>query len=481
MVPPEEQGGFAAHKLIDAVVAAADYDFAHGLAEERRLFLELLAGTQSQAAVHLFFAERESAKIPGLDENAKAKEIASAAVVGAGTMGTGIAMVFANVGLPVKVIEVNPEQVARGTKHVADTYAGQVKKGRLTPEKAQARVESITFVDDYGQLADVDVVIEAVFESMAVKKQVFDALDKAIKPGALLASNTSTLNIDEIANVTKRPEDVVGLHFFAPANVMQLLEVVRGKRSSDSAIATAMALAKKLKKKGVLSGNTFGFIGNSMVMAYGREANFLAEEGATPWQIDEAIREFGFPMGPFAMADLSGIDVGYKISLEAPPLPYRASELGTRMYEAGRLGQKTGKGFFLYPDGARKPTHDPEVDAIVAAESARLGITRRTITSQEIVERCMYALINQGATLLGDGIALRPGDIDIVYIFGYGFPWYRGGPMWWADTVGVKKIFDQVAAWREKLGPQWEPAPLLAEVAARDGSFAPRPVATPAG
>jgi 3-hydroxyacyl-CoA dehydrogenase len=481
MVPPEAQGGFAAHKLIDAVVAAADYDFAHGLAEERRLFLELLAGTQSQAAVHLFFAERESAKIPGLDENAKAKEIASAAVVGAGTMGTGIAMVFANAGLPVKVIEVNPEQIARGTKHVADTYAAQVKKGRLTPEKAQARVDSITFVDDYAQLAGVDVAIEAVFESMAIKKQVFEALDKVIKPGALLASNTSTLNIDEIANVTKRPEDVVGLHFFAPANVMQLLEVVRGKRSSDSAIATAMALAKKLKKKGVLSGNTFGFIGNSMVMAYAREANFLAEEGATPWQIDEAIKEFGFPMGPFAMADLSGIDVGYKISLEAPPLPYRASELGTRMYEAGRLGQKTGKGFFLYPDGARKPTHDPEVDAIVAAESARLGITRRAITSQEIVERCMYALINQGATLLGDGIALRPGDIDIVYIFGYGFPWYRGGPMWWADTVGVKKIFDQVSAWRAELGPQWEPAPLLAEVAARDGSFAPRPVATPAG
>ena len=481
MVPPEDKGGFAAHKLIDAVVAAADYDFAHGLAQERRLFVELLSGPQSQSAVHLFFAERESAKIPGLDEHAKPKEIASAAVVGAGTMGTGIAMVFANAGIPVKIIEVNAEQIARGSKHVGDTYDAQVKKGRLTPDKAKARVESITFVDDYAKLGDVDVAVEAVFESMAVKKEVFGALDKALKPGALLASNTSTLDIDEIASATSRPEDVVGLHFFAPANVMQLLEVVRGKRSSDTSIATAMALAKKLKKKGVLSGNAFGFIGNSMVMAYAREAYFLAEEGATPWQIDEAIKDFGFPMGPFAMADLSGIDVGYKISLEAPKLPYRTSEIGTRMYEAGRLGQKTGKGFFLYPDGARKPTRDPEVEKIVEAESARLGIARRAISDEEIVERCMYALINQGAKLLGDGIALRPGDIDIVYIFGYGFPWYRGGPMWWADTVGVEKIYDRVSAWHRELGAQWEPAPLLAEVAKTGGSFAPRPVAAAAG
>jgi 3-hydroxyacyl-CoA dehydrogenase len=481
MVPPEEQGGFAAHKVIDCVVAAADDDFAHGLAHERRLFVELLDGPQSKSSVHLFFAERETAKIPGLDRSAVAKPIASAAVVGAGTMGTGIAMVFANAGLPVKVIEVNVEQIARGKKHVGDTYATQVKKGRMTADKAEARVASIAFVDDYAALGDVDVVVEAVFESMAVKKTVFEALDKALKPGALLASNTSTLNIDEIASVTKRPEDVVGLHFFAPANVMQLLEVVRGKHSSDSSIATAMALAKQLRKKGVLSGNTFGFIGNSMVMAYAREANFLAEEGATPWQIDEAIKAFGFPMGPFAMADLSGIDVGYKISLEAPKLPYRGSELNTLMYEAGRLGQKTGKGFFSYPDGARKPTHDPEVDAMVVAESQRLGITRREITSQEIVERCMYALINQGARLLGDGIAIRPGDIDIVYIYGYGFPAYRGGPMWWADAVGVKKIYDQIVAWQRELGPQWEPAPLLAEIAARGGSFADRPVAAAAG
>jgi 3-hydroxyacyl-CoA dehydrogenase len=256
---------------------------------------------------------------------------------------------------------------------------------------------------------------------------------------------------------------------------------VRGARSSDVSIATAMALAKQLRKKGVLSGNTFGFIGNSMVMAYGREANFLAEEGATPWQIDEAIKDFGFPMGPFAMADLSGIDVGYKISLEAPPVPYRASEIGTRMYEAGRLGQKTGKGFFAYPDGARKPTRDPEVEAIIEAESQRLGIARRTIGTEEIVERCMYALINQGARLLGDGIALRASDIDVVYIFGYGFPAYRGGPMWWADTVGVKKIYDRIVAWHNELGPQWEPAPLLAEIAARNGTFAERPVAVAAG
>jgi 3-hydroxyacyl-CoA dehydrogenase len=476
MVPREESGGFAAHKLIDAIEAASQMDFRHGLAHEHRLFDELLRGTQAQSAIHLFFAERELGKIPGLSPDIKPKAIKSAAIVGAGTMGTGIAMVFANAGIPAKVIDVSADQVERGKKHVSDTYGGQLKKGKLTEDKAKALVESITFVNDYNELADSDVVVEAVFESMKVKKEVFAALDKALKPGAILATNTSTLDIDEIAASTSRPEDVVGLHFFAPANVMQLLEVVRGSKSSPETVTTAMALAKKLKKKGVLSGNAFGFIGNRMLFDYIREATFLLEEGATPSQVDKAVRNFGFPMGPFAMSDLSGIDVFYKIAQEAPKVDYRESEIATRLYELGRYGQKTGSGFFKYVPGDRKPQRDPEVEAIIAAESQRLGITRRTdITDEEIVRRCFYALVNQGAKLLGDGIALRPGDEDIVWAFGYGFPWYRGGPMWWADTVGVKNIYDQIVEWQRTLGNHWQPAARLKEVAEANGTFANRP------
>jgi 3-hydroxyacyl-CoA dehydrogenase len=476
MVPPEERGGYAAHKLIDAMEAASDLDFKFGIAREARLFEELVVSAPAQSAIHLFFAERELGKIPGLSPEAKAKEIKSAAVVGAGTMGTGIAMVFANAGIPVHVIDVNPEQVERGKKNVADTYEGQVKKGKMTADKAKERVAAVTFVGKYDEIADVDLVVEAVFESMAVKKEVFAALDKALKRDAILASNTSTLDIDEIASATSRPEKVVGLHFFAPANVMQLLEVVRGAKTDGETLNTAMALSKKLRKKGVLSGNAFGFIGNRMLFDYVREATFLLEEGATPWQVDKAIRNFGFPMGPFAMSDLSGIDVFYKIAQEAPKVDYRQSEIATRLYELGRYGQKTGSGFFTYEPGARKPTRDPEVERIIEAESKRLGITRRgDITEGEIVDRCMYALVNQGAQLLGDGIALRPGDEDIVWIYGYGFPWFHGGPMWWADTVGVKKIYDQIVAWRTTLGNHWQPAPRLKEAAEGTGSFAPRP------
>ena len=475
MVPPEDKGGFAAHKLIDAMEAASDLDYPHGIAREFRIFQELITSLPSQAAVHLFFAERELGKIPGLARDAKPKTIEKAAVVGAGTMGTGIAMVFANAGIPVSVIDVNPDQVERGKKNVADTYAAQVKKGRLTEEKAKARVDDVRFVGAYDAIADADLVIEAVFESMAVKKEVFAALDKAVKKDAILASNTSTLDFDEIASVTSRPEKVVGLHFFAPANIMQLLEVVRGSKTDAETLNTAMALSKKLKKKGVLSGNAFGFIGNRMLFDYVREATFLLEEGATPLQIDNAIKAFGFPMGPFAMSDLSGIDVFYKIAQEAPKVDYRQSEISHRLYELGRYGQKTGSGFFTYEPGKREPQRDEEVERIIAAESKRLGITRRTdITDEEIVNRCMFALVNQGAQLLGDGIALRPGDEDIVWIFGYGFPWYHGGPMWWADTVGVKRIYDQIVEWQKTLGKHWVPAPKLKE-AAEAGSFAPRP------
>ncbi len=476
MVPTEERGGFAAHKLIDAVEAASELDYKYGVAREARLFDELVRGSQAQAAIHLFFAERELGKIPGLVPPLEAKEIRRAAVVGAGTMGTGIAMVFANAGIPCQVIDVNPEQVERGKTSVAETYAGRVKKGKLTSEKAAEFVRSISFVDDYSAIADADVVVEAVFESMQIKKEVFAALDKALRPGAILATNTSTLDIDQIASASSRPESVIGLHFFAPANVMALLEVVRGSKTSPEAIATAMALAKRLKKKGVLSGNAFGFIGNRMLFDYVREASFLVEEGATPWQVDAAIRNFGFPMGPFAMSDLSGIDVFYKIAQEAPKSDYRQSEIATRLYERGRFGQKTGSGFFTYASGDRKPQRDAEAEAILVEESKRLGIARRSdITDGEIVERCMYALVNRGAQLLSDGIALRAGDEDIVWIFGYGFPWFHGGPMWWADTIGVKKIYDQIVTWRATLGEHWQPAPHLKEIAERNGSFAHRP------
>ena len=476
MVPPEEKGGYAAHKLIDALEAASELDYKFGIAREARLFEELVVGPQAQSAIHLFFAERELGKIPGLSATTKPKEIKSAAVVGAGTMGTGIAMVFANAGIPCHVIDVNPEQVARGKKNVADTYESRVKKGKMAPDKAKALVESVTFVTDYAAIAECDVVVEAVFESMAVKKEVFAALDKALKRDAILATNTSTLDIDEIANSTTRPEQVIGLHFFAPANVMQLLEVVRGSKTSDETIVTSMALSKKLKKKGVLSGNAFGFIGNRMLFDYIREATFLLEEGATPSQIDKAIRDFGFPMGPFAMSDLSGIDVFYKISQEAPKNDYRSSEIAIRLYEKGRYGQKTGSGFFKYVEGERKPVRDEEAEAVIVEESKRLGIARRTdITDEEIVNRCMYALINQGAKLLGDGIALRPGDEDIAWIYGYGFPWFQGGPMWMADTIGPKKIYDQIMQWQATLGKHWQPAPHLKDVAEKNGTFAPRP------
>jgi 3-hydroxyacyl-CoA dehydrogenase len=476
MVPPEEKGGFAAHRLIDAMEAASDLPYNFGIAREARIFEELVVGPQAQSAIHLFFAERELGKIPGLSPEIKPKQIKHAAVVGAGTMGTGIAMVFANAGIPVSVIDVNPEQVGRGKKNVSETYEAQVKKGRITAEAAKERAGAVTFVGSYDEIAGADIVVEAVFESMKVKREVFAALDKAVKPDAILASNTSTLDIDEIASVTSRPDKVLGLHFFAPANIMQLLEVVRGSKSSPETLATGMALARKLKKKGVLSGNAFGFIGNRMLFDYVREATFLLEEGATPWQVDRAIKSFGFPMGPFAMSDLSGIDVFYKISQEAPKQPYRTSEISNRLYELGRYGQKTGSGFFTYEAGKREPVRDEEVERLIAAESARLGIARRSdISDDEIVRRCMYALVNQGAQLLGDGVALRPGDEDMVYLYGYGFPWWHGGPMWWADTVGVRKIYDQILEWQRTLGNHWQPAPRLREVAEQNGSFAPRP------
>ena len=468
------KGGQAAHALVDALEAAVDLDFKFGIAREQRIFETLALSQQSLSYRHLFFAERELSKIPGMAD-ATATEIEKAAVVGAGTMGVGIAVNFANAKIPVSVIDINPEQVERGKKFLADMYGDQVKKKRMTEDEAKARIEGVSFVTDYAAIADSDIVVEAVFESMAVKKDVFGALDKAVKPEAILATNTSTLDIDAIAQSTSRPAQVIGTHFFAPANIMQLLEVVRGKDSSPQAIATSMKLGRTLKKKGVLSGNAFGFIGNRMFFDLSREANYLIEEGALPQQVDKAIKDFGFALGPFATFDLSGLDVFHKINLEAPSTGARRSKIADRLYELGRYGQKTSAGFYRYDPAVgkgREAIVDPAVEAIIHEESAKLGIMRRVISDEEIVARCVYALANQGAVLLGDGVALRPGDIDIVWIYGYGFPPFRGGPMWYADTVGVKTVYAQMLEWKGRHGNHWEPAPLMKAVAESGQSFA---------
>ena len=468
-VPAEDRGGFAAHKLIDAVEAASQLPFARGVAREARLFEELVASAPARAAIHLFFAERELGKIPGIAREDATDAIERVGIVGAGTMGTGIAMVFANARIPAIVIDVDAAQLERGRANVANTYERQVAKGKLAQADADERGAAIAFASAYEAFAEVDLVVEAAFESLAVKREIFAALDAVVRPGAILATNTSTLDVDAIAASTGRPQNVLGLHFFAPANVMALLEIVRGAQTSAATLSLATALAKRLRKKGVLSGNAFGFIGNRMLLDYLRETFSLLEEGATPREIDSALEGFGFAMGPCAVCDLSGLDVFVKIGDAAPDLGYRPSELPRRLVERGRLGQKSGSGFYRY-DG-RTRNVDPDAEAIVIDESARLGLERRTISSDEILERCLYALVNRGAHLLDEGVALRPGDEDVAWVFGYGFPWYRGGPMWWADSVGPRAIYERVAGWRERFGSRWEPAASLA-AAAEAGSFA---------
>ncbi|MDQ2680780.1 MAG: 3-hydroxyacyl-CoA dehydrogenase NAD-binding domain-containing protein [Candidatus Eremiobacteraeota bacterium] len=465
MVPPEGNGGFAAHKLIDAVEAALELPFEHGIARESRLFEELVRSEPSLALRHIFFAERELAKIPGLPK-AEPKTISKAAVIGGGTMGTGIAITFANAGIPVTVVEPADEAIERGKQMVFGMFMHQVQRGRMTQEEAWKRGQSVVFTSDYSEISDVDLVIEAVFENMDVKKQVFAKLEAIVKPDAIFASNTSTLDIDEMAAVTKRPEQFVGLHFFAPANIMKLLEIVRGSQTSPQTLATAMKLGKLLRKIAVLSANAFGFIGNRMLFDYAREAVGLAEAGISPHRIDKAMKAFGFPMGPFAMFDLSGVDVFWHIQQARPDMGSARSKIIDRMYELKRLGQKTGAGFHKYEKGKRDPIADPQIEVLFAEEAAKAGISPRSVTDDEIVKRLVYALINAGANLLGDGVALRPGDIDIVYVYGYGFPPHHGGPMWYADEVGVKNVYDAV------LGFGWEPSPLLAQIAASDGKFA---------
>jgi 3-hydroxyacyl-CoA dehydrogenase len=440
MVPPEENGGFAAHKLIDAVQASIELPFLFGVAREARLFDELVRAAPSQALRHIFFAERELAKVPGLPEAAP-QDVAKVGVVGAGTMGSGIAIAFAQAGIPVVVVDNNDDAVDKARQTVMGMFMYQVQKGRLTQEEAWKRGQSIRFTDDWSELADADAIVEAVYENLDVKGEVFRKLDDIAKPDAILASNTSTLDVDKLAAETKRPDRVVGLHFFVPANIMPLLEIVRGEKTSPQTIATAFTLGKRLRKKAVLSGNAFGFIGNRMIFDYVREANALAEEGVRPARIDAVMRRFGFPMGPFAMSDLSGLDIGLAVQKAGGADAIGRTNVLERLVQMNRLGQKTTAGYFKYDKSVgkgREPIPDPEVEQLFTEEARKAGIAPRELSDDEIRDRLLTALVDRGKHLLEEGIALRPGDIDIVYVYGYGFPPHRGGPMWYASTRSAR-------------------------------------------
>ncbi len=473
------RGYFAPTRIVEAVAAAIDQEFADGLANERRLFEACMASPQSAALRYLFFAERAAAKVDGLSKDTPVRAIERVAIIGAGTMGGGIGMNFASRGIPVRIVDVDEAAIRRGLDVVRGNYGIAVKKGRMSEGDLERTMENFIPTTDYAALADADLVIEAVFENMALKRRIFGELDRVCRDSAILATNTSTLDVDEIAAVTGRPGDVLGLHFFSPANVMRLLEIVRGAKTSDEVLATALKLARSIGKIGVVSGVCYGFIGNRMLEGYSRESNRLLLEGASGAEIDAALREFGFAMGPVAVWDLAGIDVGARMREErraAGALPDDPSygRVFDRLAEMGRFGQKTGAGYYRYEAGSRKPVVDPDIEALVEAESSELGIERRRIDAGEIVERCLYALINEGAKILDEGIAQRASDIDVVYINGYGFPPYRGGPMFYADTVGLDKVYEGICRLRDAQPVDygyWEPAPLLEKLARTGGRF----------
>ncbi|HEY5210540.1 MAG TPA: 3-hydroxyacyl-CoA dehydrogenase NAD-binding domain-containing protein [Stellaceae bacterium] len=474
-VAAKARGQIAPVKIVDALEAAATLPFAEGMKKEREVAVELMGGTQSKALRHVFFAEREAAKIPDVPSDTPVRPVKSVAIIGAGTMGGGIAMSFANIGIPVTLIDSTDEFLDRGLKRIKDNYAVTVSRGRLSQADMDKRVGLIKGAIGTDKIKDADMVVEAVFEEMDLKRKVYLDIDKYAKPGAVLATNTSGLNINEIAAVTKRPQDVIGLHFFSPANIMRLVEVVRAEKTGKDIIATAMQVGKQLKKVPVLARVYEGFIGNAMLRHYGREAHFLVEEGAMPQQVDKALTDFGYAMGMFAVHDLAGNDVGYRMRKAAQasrPNDRRYSDIITLLCDMGRLGQKTGKGWYRYEPGSRTPIPDPEVEALIIAQAKAKGIERRTITDEEIVKRCVYGPINEGAVLLEKGIALRPSDIDIVYVTGYGFPSWRGGPMFYADTVGLKNVLDDIKRFHERDGFFWKPAPLLEQLVREGKSFA---------
>jgi 3-hydroxyacyl-CoA dehydrogenase len=461
-------------KCVEAVAAAVNSKFDDGLKFERELFMALVQTPESKALRHAFFSERAAGKLPDVPDNTPRRAIKSAAVVGAGTMGTGIAITFANAGIPVTMLEMTQEALDKGMAAIRRNYESSLAKGKLTQEQLFQCIGLIRSSLSYEDVGQADIAVEAVTEDMAVKEQVFRKLDQVMKPGAILATNTSTLDVDRIAGFTKRPQDVIGTHFFNPANVIKLLEIVRGAKTGKDVLATVMALSKKLRKTGVVSSVCDGFIGNRMIEQYLRQAGFLLEEGALPQQVDQAIEQFGFAMGPFRMSDLAGNDVGWMIrkrrSVENPGTAY--SKTADLLCEMGRFGQKSGAGWYDYPGADRKPVHSPAVGELIVRHSSDLGITRRDISDQEIVERLVYALVNEGARILEQGVAQRASDIDMVYLAGYGFPLFRGGPMFYADTIGLPKVVRAMEKYAQgRHGDAWKPAPLLIKLASEGGTF----------
>jgi 3-hydroxyacyl-CoA dehydrogenase len=470
----KQRGLLAPVAAIEAIAAATKMPFQEGCKIEQKLFIDCLFSEQSKSLIHVFFSEREVSKIPGIAKETPILPIKSAAVVGAGTMGGGIAMVLANAGIPVLLKEADQAALDRGLATIQLNYANSVKRGRFSQQVAEERFKRITPTLAYDDFSNVDLVIEAVFEGMALKKEVFAQLDRVCKPGAILASNTSTLSIDEIASSTSRPTFVIGTHFFSPANVMRLLEIVRGKATSNEVIATCMQLSKALGKVGVLVGNCRGFVGNRMFGPYRREAQFLVEEGASIEAVDQALVDFGMAMGPLATGDLAGLDVGWRIRkeyrhLEKPGI--RQPLLEDNLCELGRYGQKTGAGWYKYDD-QRRATLDPAVDELIRKWVSDASIVQRQVSADEIRDRCLYALVNEGARILEERYALRASDIDIIYLNGYGFPAHRGGPMWYADTVGLKHVYKRISEFQRQHGEIWQPAPLLQQLAEQGKTFA---------
>ena len=466
-VARQTRGFRAPESCIKAVEAAVNLPFDAGLKRERELFLELMASPESKAQRYFFFAEREAAKIPDVPPDTPAKEIKTAAVVGAGTMGGGIAMTFANVGIPVTVVEISREPLERGLAVVRKNYEATASKGRLTAADVDKRMGLIRGTTDFGAIADADIVIEAVFEEMAVKKDVFAKLDKICKADAVLATNTSTLDVNEIAGATARPESVIGMHFFSPANVMKLLEVVRGAKTSKPVIATAMSVGRRIGKVPVLVGVCYGFVGNRMLHQRGKQAERLILEGALPQQVDKVLYDFGFPMGPFAMGDLAGLDVGWRIRKGRG----ERALIADRLCELGRFGQKTGAGYYRYEGGDRTPIPDPDVEKIILEVSREQSVQRRPISDQEILERLLYPMVNEGAKILEEKLAIRASDIDVIWVYGYGWPVYRGGPMFWADQVGLKAIKTRMLEMQHRHGDVWQPAALLSRLADAGKAF----------
>ncbi len=463
-------------KCVDAVENATKFPFHEALRREREIFVNLMWTPECIALRHIFMAERATSKIPDVPEDTPKRSIAKVAVIGAGTMGGGITMNFLNAGIPVTLLEMKQEALDRGIATIRKNYEAQVKKGKLKQDKYEQRMALLSTTLSYDEIGSADLVIEAVFEEMGVKQKVFEALDKVMKPGAILASNTSTLDVNQIASFTKRPQDVVGLHFFSPANVMKLLEVVRGAKTAKDVMATVMALAKKIKKTAVVSGVCDGFIGNRMIEQYSRQAGFLLDEGCTPQQVDRAVEKFGFAMGPFRMGDLAGNDIGWAIrkrrAVERPGMKYSAS--ADKLCELGRFGQKTGAGWYDYQAGKRDAIPSPVVDKLIEEHRKSLGITPRKIADDEIVQRLVFSLVNEAAHILEEGIAARASDIDMVYLTGYGFPIHRGGPMLYADQFGLFNVVQAMKRFQKNPHDDarfWEPAPLLAKLAAESKTF----------